>query len=293
MKRSLPYIAIITAMFLWGTSPIATKFALESLEPLTLVTTRFLLAVTLMMIVGLLSGSLQKIKREHIHLFIFAGIAQPFLYYICETYGLKLSNSPTVSEVLLSTSPLFAPLMAYVVIKEKVTWNNIVGIMISTGGVLMMILAGNNSFDIGSEWGIVLLFAAVLCAITYTTLLRKIPQQYNSLSIVFYVQLISLIFFIPMWVVVDYPRLNEMSITWQPLAAVGYLAVFASVCAFILFCYTVRQIGVTRANAFNNIRPVFTALIMLLIFGEQLPWQKWVAIALVITGLFVCQYQRK
>ena len=87
--------------------------------------------------------------------------------------------------------------------------------------------------------------------------------------------------------------LSEMRFSWQPLCAVSYQAAFASVIAFILFCYTVRQIGVTRANAFNNIRPVFTALIMLCFFGEALPWAKWIAIVLVITGLFICQYQKK
>jgi membrane-associated phospholipid phosphatase len=39
------------------------------------------------------------------------------------------------------------------------------------------------------------------------------------------------------------------------ILAVLYLAILASVTAFILFCYTVRYIGVTRANIFNNIRP--------------------------------------
>jgi drug/metabolite transporter (DMT)-like permease len=75
--------------------------------------------------------------------------------------------------------------------------------------------------------------------------------------------------------------------------AVGYLAVFASVTAFILFCYTVRQIGVTRANVFNNVRPVFTALLMWVIFDEQLPIWKWVGIIVIVIGLFISQKQRK
>jgi drug/metabolite transporter (DMT)-like permease len=71
------------------------------------------------------------------------------------------------------------------------------------------------------------------------------------------------------------------------------LAVLASVTAFILFCYTVRYIGVTRANIFNNIRPVFTALLMLVIFNEQLPFWKWIGIVIIIIGLFISQKQRK
>ena len=71
--------------------------------------------------------------------------------------------------------------------------------------------------------------------------------------------------------------------------SVLYLAIFASVTAFILFCYTVRQIGVTRANVFNNIRPVFTALLMWMLFDERLPIWKLIGIFLIIIGLFISQ----
>jgi len=54
-----------------------------------------------------------------------------------------------------------------------------------------------------------------------------------------------------------------------------------------------RQVGVTKANAFNNIRPAFTALWMLIFFGEHLPTGKWMGIILIIFGLFVCQKQEK
>ena len=59
------------------------------------------------------------------------------------------------------------------------------------------------------------------------------------------------------------------------------------------FCYTVRQIGVTQTNAFNNIRPVFTALWMLIFFAENLPLIKWIGVILIIFGLFVSQKQEK
>ena len=293
MKKSLPYIAILVAMLIWGTTPIATKFVLLSLHPLTLVTLRFLIAVILMLCVGLLSRSLQKLQLQHLPLFLLGGFVNPFLYYILEAYGLRISASPTVSEVLLSTSPLFAPIFAFLLLREKVTVNNIIGILISTAGVILMILAGNSNFSMGSPWGIPLLFAAVMCAVLYTIVIRKAPAQYNALTVVFYVQLFSLLFFIPVWFIVDMPELSQMHFTWQPLLTVFYLAAFASVIAFVLFCFAVRRIGVTRANAFNNIRPVFTALIMLCFFSETLPWQKWLAIAIVILGLFICQYQKK
>ncbi len=300
MKRYLPYLAVIAAMVLWSFSPIMTKLALGVLRPLTLIVLRFSMAVLLMLCVGLLCGrlgmkrmALQKVEKKDIPLFLACGFVEPFMYYMFETYGLRLSASPSVSEVLLSTSPIFAPLFAFVLLREKIKISNIVGILISTGGVVLMVLAGNDSFEMGNPWGLPLLFCAVFSAVMYTIILRKIPTRYNGLSVVFWGELASLLFFYPCFCVVDLPKLMETGVPQDHLGsavmAVVYLAVCASVIAFILFCYTIREIGVTRANAFNNIRPVFTALFMLLLFDEHLPLLKWVGIAIVIVGLFICQ----
>lgn len=290
--KILPYGAIVVAMLFWATSGIATKIALQDLPPLTLVTLRFTFAVVLMALVGLATHTLQRLQKRDFWLFLLAGFVQPFCYYICETFGLKAIISPTVAEVLLSTGPLLAPFMAFVLLREKVTKANIVGIVISTLGVVLMILAGSETFELGRPIGLLFLFLAVVAATLYTILLRKIPASYNSLTIVFYVQAFSLLFFYPTFLVVDAPHLTLSVFTGRAIGAVAYLAAFASVVAFVLFCYTVRQIGVTKANAFNNIRPVFTALIMLFCFGEQMPWLKWAGMAVVIVGLFICQFER-
>lgn len=283
-------------MIIWSTAGIATKIALRGFMPLTLVTMRFTIAVLLMLLVGLRSRKLQKIDKKDIPMFLLAGFFQPFLYYVLETYGMRLMNSPTVAEVFLCTSPLLAPIFAFALIRERVTWQNIIGILISSVGVVLILTIGSTNFEIGSPWGVVLCFAAVITAVLYTIILRKFPARYTNLSIVFYVQLSGLIFFYPLWAVIDLPTIiscPSISFSQQSILAVVYLAAFSSVLAFILFSYTIREIGVTRANAFNNIRPVFTAIIMFLFFGEQLPLVKWLAMIMVIIGLFICQYQKQ
>ncbi len=294
MKQNFKsYAAVLTAMVIWACSGIATKMGLTAFGPITLVTMRFAMAVLLMLTIGLASRSLVRLERRDIPLFLLAGFVQPFLYFMFESYCLKMLTSPTIAEALLSTGPLFAPLFAWVLLREKVTWRNIVGILISTAGVLLLIANFGENFEIGSPMGVFLAMLAVFSAVFYTILLRKIPARYNSLSIVMYVQLASLLFFVPTWALTDCRHLADFTFSWQAFGAVAFLAIFSSVAAFVLFCYAVRRLGVTRTNAFNNIRPVFTALIMLAFFGEQLPWLKWLGIAAVIVGLFVSQKGEK
>ena len=297
--------ALIVSMIIWSVSGIAIKHALVVFPPFTMIVLRFVPSVLLMLVIGLVRRKhslfcLQKLEWKDVPLFLIAGFCQPFLYYMLETYAYDALNSPTIAETLLSTSPLLSPLFAAVLLREKVTRNNMIGIVISTAGVFVLSLMGGSDYSIGSYWGIVLAFAAVSAAVIDSIMMRKAPMRYSALSFVFYTQLVSLMFFIPIWWIKEGPAVFDNG-QWtmdngQFVTAIGcvaYLTVFASVIAFILFCYALRQIGVTKANAFNNIRPAFTALWMLLFFGEQLPAAKWVGMVLIIVGLFVCQKQEK
>ena len=298
-------IALVVSMLIWSVSGIAIKHALVVLPPLTMIVMRFVPSVLLMLLVGVVRRKhslfcLQKMDMKDLPLFLIAGFCQPFLYYLLETFTYDALNSPTIAETLLSTSPLLSPLFAAIMLHERVTKYNILGILVSTAGVFVLTLAGSSSYSIGNYWGILLAFAAVSAAVIDSVMMRKAPVKYSALSFVFYTQLISLMFFIPLWFVKEGPQeIYNLQLTidksqlYIALGCVGYLTVFASVTAFILFCYALRKIGVTQANAFNNIRPAFTALWMFLFFGEQLPAAKWIGMILIIFGLFVCQKQEK
>lgn len=295
-------MSVVFAMLCWAGAGIAVKEALVVFSPLTLIVLRFSLAILLMLLVGLLFRGhevlgLQRVEKRDIPLFVLGGLFQPFLYFIFETYTYQSFASPTIAEAMLSTQPIMAPILAFIILREKVTRNNVVGILISTMGMLLLLLVGANDFALGNPWGVLLAVVTVSMSVGYTIILRRIPTRYSSLSIVFYVQLVALVLFYAVWGVFDRQSLQDtivpLSADLSPVIAVGYLAVFASVTAFILFCYTVRQIGVTRANVFNNVRPVFTALLMWVIFDEQLPIWKWVGIIVIVIGLFISQKQRK
>ena len=305
IKKLIPYIAIICAMLIWAGAGIAVKEALLVFNPLTLIVLRFSIAVVLMLCVGwIFRGNdivgLQRVEKKDLPLFLFGGLLQPFLYFIFETYTYQSFASPTIAEAMLSTQPILAPIFAWVILREQVTRYNILGIIVSTLGMLLLLLVGSDNFAIGNPWGIFLAILTVSCSVCYSVVLRRIPPQYSPLTIVFYVQSISLVLFYVLWGGNQLlnPSTSELLNTstpelLTPILSVLYLAVLASVTAFILFCYTVRYIGVTRANIFNNIRPVFTALMMWMFFSEQLPLWKWIGIIIIIIGLFISQKHRK
>ena len=182
MKKIIPYIAVVVAMLIWAGSGIAVKEALVLFSPLTLIVLRFTVAVLLMLLIGLIFRQsdvlgLQRIDKKDIPLFMLGGLFQPFLYFIFETYTYQSFASPTIAEAMLSTQPLLAPLFALVLLRERVTRNNIIGILLSTLGMMMLLLIGSDNFALGSYWGILLAVITVSMSVSYTVVLRRIPTR--------------------------------------------------------------------------------------------------------------------
>lgn len=285
------YIFITIAMLCWSFSFIWTKIALESFPPLTLITLRLILASVLLYGFLKLSGRLQKIDKPDLKLFFALAFFEPFMYYVGETYGLTMVK-PTLASVIIATIPVFAPFFAFVFLKERFTIINMLGIGVSIIGVYLIVYNTDGS-ETTSVIGVALVFLAVLSAIIYGLLLRKIPEKYSATNIIFYQSMIGLIYFIPVAAMVDLRLLARMVILRQSVEALLMLTVFASVIAFVLFADVVRKIGITKSEVFTNLIPVFTALLSWAIFKEMMNSFQWIGVFVVILGVFVSQSKNK
>lgn len=284
------YTSIVLAMVFWSFSFIWTRVAIHSFQPMTLITLRLIIASVLLFIVMKVSGKFQKLHREDIRWFLLLAFFEPFLYFVGETYGLTTVES-TLAAVIISTIPLFAPVLAFVILRERIGWVTVVGILVSLLGVFFVIYEPGGGSKANPE-GVALMFMAVFAAICYATVLRKIPTHYNNMNVIFYQSSFGLIFFIPTFFLTDYSTIQTLQVSNESLLALVMLAVFASVIAFVLFAGAVRQVGVTRTNVFVNLIPVFTAIFSWLILDEILTISKWVGITIVVIGLFVSQWSK-
>jgi len=285
------YGAIVLAMIFWAFSFIWTKIAIESFQPVTLVTLRLVIAVLLLYAYAKATKKFQYIKRADLKWFVLLAFFEPYMYYMGETYSLTMLN-PTLVAVIVATIPLFAPLFAFLFLKEKISPVNILGIVVSLLGVMMVIYEPQVGVETGF-WGIILVFVAVFSAVFYAITLRKISSHYKTVNIILYQSIIGLFFFVPTFFVTDYATITDIKITYKSLEALLMLAIFASVLAFVLFAGVVRKIGIAKTNVFVNLIPVFTAVFSWLLLGQQLGFNQWIGIVVVVSGLFVSQLSRK
>jgi drug/metabolite transporter (DMT)-like permease len=86
---------------------------------------------------------------------------------------------------------------------------------------------------------------------------------------------------------------TQVTFNAKAFGAIIKLAIFASTFAFILFTYSVRNMGINKSNTFINVIPICVAIFAYIILGDQLNFHQMIGIAIVISGLFLAQINWK
>jgi drug/metabolite transporter (DMT)-like permease len=134
---------------------------------------------------------------------------------------------------------------------------------------------------------------AVFCAVGYTLMVKKLTERYNAYSITTYQNIMGTLMFLPLFLVFDLQDFANASHTAKAILNLGYLAIFGSSIAFILFNYSVKTIGATRTETFSNLIPVLTAVFAWFMLGEELGLKKIIGIGVVLAGLFLSQLKSR
>jgi drug/metabolite transporter (DMT)-like permease len=286
-KRVKKYGAVMLSMIFWSFSFIWFKVANKTFHPITIVFIRLLFSAILMTIFLVVTKNYMKIRKNDFKLFLMLALFEPFFYFLGESFGLTYVTA-TVGSVLISTIPVFATISAWLIFKEKLKIINYAGIITSFVGVLVFILNTNGTISFSIK-GLGLLTFAVFSAVGYNLTLSRLVGTYTPVYIVNVQNLLGAVLFLPLFLIFDLQHFINTPFTFIMFKPIIELSIFASCGAFILFAYSVKNMGITRANVFSNCIPLFTALFSFILMGDKLTFQNVAGMAIVVAGLFMSQ----
>ncbi|MCK9167379.1 MAG: DMT family transporter [Bacteroidales bacterium] len=284
------YFLVILSMFFWGMTFVWTKVVLTYWNPITIILFRLIVSSAILYAFIRLFRRAEPIAREDYGLFLLSALFNPFFYFIGENYGVKFS-SPTVSAVIIATIPVFTAIAARFTYNERLTVFNTIGMILSLGGIGVMLSGPDLSFEASSK-GIAWLGLAVISAVFYALVLKKLTVKYRSVTIVATQNFIGIFFFLPFFFLFDYPQFIATPITKELITNLLQLAVFGSSLAFIFFTIGTRELGVSRTNLFSNLIPFFTAITSFILLKESFSTLKILGMLTVIIGVFMSQFRR-
>lgn len=242
------------------------------------------------MLVSKLFGKLQKVKKKDWKWFLLISFFEPFIYFIGESYGLKTTDSATLSSVVIATIPIFTLIMGQILFKEPLTKLNIAGVIITIPGILIFVWDGG-SIKPEYLYGLLFLAVAVTGSVGYGLVCKKLSADYNAYTITSYQFFIAIFYFLIPFLIWGLPEWRPGLFTFSVLKPLLCLALLCSCFAFILYVKSIDRIGMTKTVIFNSLTPMVSALVAYFGGRETLTHQQVIGIAVVIGGVILAQFK--
>ena len=292
-SKFLIYTVSLFAIILWGISYIWTNQLIALDIPVTyFVFVRILFAGLVLFLLNAASGRIAKIKRRDIPKFLLLAFFEPFIYFICESYGVKETGSPTLSAMIIATIPIFSVGAGVIFFKEKINAVNISGILMCLLGIVLVVMSKG---ELGKHFifGIILLLIAVLSEVGHASVTKSLSGNYSSQIIVMYQFLIGSVYLLPLFIFkgLDGFSARYMSAdVWYPIIC---LSVLCSSLAFSLWVSTIKSLGVAKSSIFSALIPVVAALVSWILGHEILNLRQFTGIVISAIGVVLSQYTKR
>lgn len=214
----------------------------------------------------------------------------------CFIFGVSLS-SPGDASIITTSMPLWAMVLAAIILKEPVTGRKVLGIAAGAGGALLLILGSHNVEETAADakstaiWGDMLVLVAQFCYALYIVLFKDFVSRYSLVTIMKWMFTYSFICTLP------FSARDLMSTEWHMLtpAHIGGLA-FIVVCAtfvgYMLIVVGQKNLRPTVAGMYNYIQPLVACIVAVCWGMDSFNLTKGIAVILIFGGVYLVTSSR-
>ncbi|MBP3657418.1 MAG: DMT family transporter [Clostridia bacterium] len=295
-------MAALVGNSIFGFSFMSSRIALAIALPSVLLMVRFIAAAALLLAVAAWSSRAARMGRHcpawlrfslrgrRLAPLLLLGFVQPVLYFLCESYGISMTNA-TISGVLIALIPIASLALGALLLGERPRRAQVLWSMLSIAGVVMMTMQQSAEGEI-RPLGVALLIGAVLTGAAYNIISRGISGEYSVLERTVVMMVMAAVVFTGMAI---WQTRGDITLLLAPLAepafllALAYLSVCSSVGAFMLLNYANTELPVAKTTAFCNLTTVISLFAGAVFLGEPFGAVSVIASAMIIAGIWGVQ----
>ncbi len=289
-KTLLAHVSLFTAMVIYAAGfTIIKEVTPQYLSPAGFVALRVLGTTPLLWITGLFF--FEKIERKDfgkIALLSLCGVTINQSFFI---KGMSLT-SPINGAIIMITCPLLVLILGNVILKEKITWQKLCGILIGLGGALLLILSNTiSNTKTDSPIGDLLIFINALSWGTFLVLVTPLMKKYHPVTILKWSFLMS----IPILVPLGIPNLLEVnfnSFDGKTIFDILFVIVGVTFIAYLMNIFALKALSPTVVSAYIYTQPIMAAVIALVLGKDILGWQQIVSAILIFTGVLLASQKK-
>ncbi|MDK9721922.1 MAG: DMT family transporter [Rhodospirillales bacterium] len=289
------YLLLIVPPLMWAGNAVISRAVLAdgSMPPMALSFWRWALAAAILVLMTRRSlvGEWPKVKR-HFPFLVFMALTSVAAYNTLLYQA--LSTTPAINAMIVASSlPAVAILLSWLWLGEKPGALALAGLGVSFLGLLTVIARGDAArllafaFQPGDLW----VLAATLSWGVYSVALRRHPTGIKPLVLLTWLVLIGTPCLLPLHLI-ELAQGQAPALNWANLGVIVYVAVFASVLAYICWNEGVTRLGAGLAGQFTYLTPLFASLLAVVFLGEEFRLYHGLGLSLIFAGITLASLKR-
>jgi drug/metabolite transporter (DMT)-like permease len=286
-RLRLEYLLLtITALF-WALGHPLGRIILREVHPFQLAAANLVVGFLSIFLYLLVSGQARGLLRlagGDLAASLGLGVLGFFVYQIC-TFSALARIPASVNALLISSNVVIIVLLSVVVLKERISWQRILGILVALGGVVLVTF--NTGLELGGRvnlQGCAFSIAAAVSFSLYTVFGKRLLARNDPLLVVT-IALFS----------------GALCLTALCAATVGFRSLFAASpralelmlflgitmigIAYPLWFSCLKRLPAGNVSIFIYLSPIFAVILSMLILQERFAWPFWIGGALVLAGI--------
>jgi drug/metabolite transporter (DMT)-like permease len=272
-------------VLIWGGNFAVLKTAYAQIAPLPFTALRFALATVLMLVMLWWREGDCRFPTGSFGSFFWLGVVGNTIYQSLFANGLAHTTSANSSLIVTST-PVMVALAGGTIGIERVTRGVVLGLALTTAGVVIVMGARGAALSSQTLVGDFLVLASCVCWAAYVLGMRQVVHGISSLR----ATTLTLVTGTPGLVLAGLPGLLRTD--WSRVGGTTVFDVFYSAGLSLVMCYllynrNVRLIGGVKTTVYTCAIPVVATLIAWPVLGEQPTWPQAAGAILIIAGVLV------
>lgn len=290
LKFSVPlqaHLSMLVAEAIWGLmAPIGKQAMTHGIDGLSMVSFRVLGGAILFWLTSLFT------KHEHVPLrdILLLGLAGVF-GLVCNqclyTIGLSIT-SPINSSIVTTSMPIFAMLLAFIILKEPLTLQKVGGVLTGCCGAVILVLTSLSATNskVGNIWGDLMCLGAQLSFALYLSLFSSLLRRYSVFTVN------KWMFLWATFLIWPFSAHHVMAIDWEHIAPAtwwqtSYVVLFGTYVGYIFIMVGQHALRPTVVSIYNYVQPLVAVVVSVLLGISVFTPMQALAVLLVFSGVWL------
>ena len=270
-----PYLAIFITIALFSTIEVAVKFGASDIDPFLLAFIRFFIAGIVMVVIQYkkLKSSIIK-DLLPISIIGIVGLGGAFGPYHLALQKIDASQAA----LLFSINPIFATIIASIILRESVTLLKIVALFTGIIGVYIVIFGFSTVHLLNSSGSILMVISAIVFG-GYTVFNKHYTLKYGAILTTGIVFIFGSLSFLPF--------VNSFTIpnSFISIATLFYLTFGTTLIGYILYFYGLKRVPISVGSSMFYLKPVIASILSVFILKEQLSRSFYIGMLIIFISV--------